>query len=254
MNAEMESRIDANEFRKRVVHAKESRPDIHWYPYNILDNLGWLEKLIPGWGSGGIPAVYAGKRILDIGAADGDLGYFFAANGSNVDFLENEATNFNDCQGIVALGESLGLKHQLLLEDVDRGFKLSGEYELALCLGILYHLRNPMLILIELAHHAKTMILSTRVATHFPDGKRMSGRACAYLLECRESNNDPTNYWILSPEGLRVMLKRSGWKIRESGIYGAKKSDPVSQTSDARMFVYCERVDNWQDLGKHHDF
>ena len=98
------------------------------------------------------------------------------------------------------------------------------------------------------------MVLSTRVATQLPDGTDVAKASLAYFLSCRESNNDPTNFWVFSPLGLSALLKRSGWILKKSIIVGATPSNPVDPDKDARMFAYCERVPNWDDLWRHHDF
>lgn len=244
----------AKEFRQQLQKVKAAENNVNWYPYDILSNVPNLAGVIPDWMANGLISGFENTRVLDIGAADGDLGYLFASRGCRVDFLDNASTNYNHCEGIKALGAALRIEHDLIERDVDRGFTLERDYDIAICLGLLYHLRNPMLILMELAMHARTMVLSTRVATHFKDGAEMSGKASAYLLGCRESNDDPTNYWIMSPDCLRRILKRSGWIVEAERIIGAEKSNPVDQDADARMYAYCERVPNWRDLGKHHEF
>lgn len=66
-----------------------------------------LEPLLPEWISTGLVKGFENRRVLDIGAADGDLGYLFARKGCVVDFLENPQTNYNDCEGIRKLGKLL---------------------------------------------------------------------------------------------------------------------------------------------------
>lgn len=244
----------ASSFSDEMKAVKDRVKGVAWYPYDILARVRSLEPITPEWVSAGLVAGFKRAKVLDVGAADGDLGYLFASRGCRVHFLDNPPTNFNKCQGVRQLGKALKLKHKLIERDVDQGLRLRGQYDLALCLGILYHLRNPMLLLMELARHAQCMFLSTRVSTHFPDGTLMADNACAYLLDCRESNDDPTNYWNLSPKGLRVLLKRSGWMVKGARITGPEVSNPVDRDADARMFVFCERVANWSDLGRHHDF
>ena len=104
--------------------------------------------------------------------------------------------------------------------------------------------------LIQLALHAEHLILSTRTASRLQDGTDISGSPLAYLLAHRESNNDPTNYWIFSPEGLKRCLARSGWLIRNTVVYGPEDGDPAEK--DQRTFVYCQRVPGFGKLLPHH--
>jgi hypothetical protein len=192
--------------------------------------------------------------ILDIGAADGDLAFLFENMGCSVDILDNPPTNFNHCAGIKMLAKSLDSKVGLIIEDVDFHFSLPRDYNLALALGILYHLRNPFSFLIGLALRCERLILSTRVASTVAD-LDVHDKAVAYLLESRESNFDPTNYWIFSEAGLIRLLRRSGWLVLAKMSIGCREgSNPIDMDKDERMFVYCRRVPNYADLLKHHDF
>lgn len=241
-------------FKERLEGIRKNIKDVSWYPYDILASLWNLDGLLPEWITKGLTQGFDRRRVLDIGAADGDLGYLFESKGCKVDFLDNEQTNYNRCTGIRALSKALKSKSTLILKDVDRGFELRRDYDLAICLGILYHLRNPMLILMELAQRAESMVLSTRIATNFPGGAEMGPYRCAYFLHAGESNNDNTNYWTLSPAGLEELLKRSGWIVKAKKIVGASPSNPVDNDADARMFVYCERTPRWRELYVRHNF
>ena len=242
-------------FRAKLQHIRQRQPDMDWYAYDSMANVAHLIELLPADVLRSLTDSSKKSSVLDIGAADGDLGYFFESLGCYVDFLDNPPTNANDCRGIAALGKDLGSTAKLITQDIDRRtFALTEQYDFAIALGLLYHLRNPMGFLIELAEHAEHMVLSTRVANHLPDGTSISDQSVAYLLYCRESNNDPTNYWTMSPLGLQTMLKRCGWNVITKKLIGAKNSNPVDQNADQRMFVHCKRVENWRDLGKHHDF
>lgn len=239
-------------FRKEMARIKAGH-QVAWYPYDSLSNIDLMPKYFP---EDIVRRFDEGMdwRMLDIGAGDGDVGFFFESLGCQVDMLDNPATNFNDCQGIATYAKATGSSSQLLIRDIDRAFELEGQYNLALALGLLYHLRNPMTLLLTLAMHAERLALSTRVFRFLPDGTNIEKHPVAYFLRNREANDDPTNYWIFSPLGLEALLARSGWVVKGSLLQGASRSNPVDNQADQRMFVYAERVPNWADLGKHHDF
>jgi tRNA (mo5U34)-methyltransferase len=69
---------------------------------------------------------------------------------------------------------------------------------------------------------------------------RLDNAPVAYLLEPDECNSDVTNYWIFSPAGLRVLVKRAGWSILASANSGATESDPITQEGDERMFLLLQ--------------
>ena len=105
--------------------------------------------------------------------------------------------------------------------DVDAGWPMNGRtVGLAVCLGVLYHLKNPYLVLEALARHSRYCLLSTRVAQVTVSGAGIEREPVAYLLDPREANNDPTNYWIFSDAGLRRILDRTGWDILDFATTG----------------------------------
>lgn len=246
--------LQAEKFDDKLSAIKAKDKEVAWYPYRSMANVKHLRKILPAEIIGRLAAGNLDWQVLDVGAADGDLGYFFESRGCRINFLDNPPTNYNDCRGIAALRKPLDSQSELIEQDLDRNITLNGQYDFALALGLLYHLRNPMAFMMALAEHAERMVLSTRVANHLPDGTNIGQASVAYLLRCRESNNDPTNYWTFSPVGLETALRRCGWVVKTSHLTGAEQSNPVDSDADQRMFVYCERVPNWQDLGKHHDF
>jgi tRNA (mo5U34)-methyltransferase len=238
-------------FRSRLRSVRKSVTDLRWYPYSSLNNISILARFLPP----DLEIVPAGGSVLDIGAADGDMGFFFQSLGCDVDFLDNAVTNFNDCEGIRRTASLLGRPQKLIERDIDRGFELDRDYDLAIFLGTLYHLRNPALSLVRLAQRCHRALISTRVMSHLPDGRNVEAAALAYLLDTREANDDPTNYWIFSPVGLERLLKRCGWRVMHAHRVGeVGRSNPVDNDADERMFMFCERVEYHADLDKHHEF
>lgn len=245
----------AKSFSGTLASIKASQKNVNWYPFESMNNIDNLNLLLKEQNRNLVVGDPAHFKILDIGAADGDLAFLFEKLGCHVDVLDNASTNFNDCKGIMWMKVALGSSVRIMLQDVDWFFRLDDQYDLAIALGILYHLRNPFLFLSILAMHSKRMLLSTRIAAYTPEGRAMKGSSIAYFLKARESNNDPTNYWIFSDISLQRLLARSGWNILDWLSLGAvDTSNPTDNNQDERVFVYCERVSNYMDLTKHHDF
>lgn len=246
----------ASTFRQALHKVREGIAGVNWYPYSSLDNLSIIESFVP-------PALQLlpdGGSVLDVGCGDGDVGFLFHDLGCQVDFLDNAATNFNDVEGAKRTAQALGHRGRIIERDIDFGFELDREYDLVLFLGTLYHLRNPALALIRLAQRCERMLLSTRITRALPGIPSSAPvdatkSAVAYLLDRREANDDPTNWWIFSPAGLLRVLKRCGWTVTESTFAGARgKGSPSDADRDERMFVLCTRVPNHGDLTRHHDF
>ena len=238
-----------------ILHAAKTRSrDVSWYPYESLANFDHFAEHFVSSGREMFSKLKVGTRILDVGAADGDMSFFLSSLGAEVTIADNASTNFNDCMGMKHLQSTLDNNVSLIERDLDFSIEPLGSYDLAIFLGILYHLRNPMKALISLAESSETMVVSTAVISCLrADGNSIEEENVCMLMPCRQKNNDPTNYWYVTPASFRVLLKRSGWNILDEFRVGdIGKSTPES--GDERIFAYCKRVDNWRDLKIHHDF
>jgi tRNA (mo5U34)-methyltransferase len=211
-----------------------------WYPYNILGNLVHVNGMLTGENRE-LERLAGGLPVADIGAADGDLAFVLEdVAGWEVDIVDTAATNMNGLRGARALRDHLGSQVQVHDVDLDRQFGLPRErYGLVFLLGILYHLQNPYYVLRELASHSSHCLLSTKVARFAgPSDTPIGDLPIGYLVGPRETNDDPTNYWILSPAGLVRLVERAGWRILDRANVGATAdSDPSTPERDERMFL-----------------
>jgi hypothetical protein len=146
-------------------------------------------------------------------------------------------------KGVRALKQSLGSAIEILDIDLDRGFTPPRtDYGFVVLMGILYHLKNPFLILERLSEVADYCLLSTRIARFAPDGTRLEKLPIAYLLGEDEANGDPSNFWIFSEAGLRRLVHRAGWDIRASLHSGnTRRSDPATTEGDERIYCLLSR-------------
>jgi hypothetical protein len=213
------------------------RPKTFWYPYATLRNVPVLEQLLAEAGFD-LLDLCRGRygRIADIGAADGDLAFFLEELGFCVDVIDYEYTNFNKLDGARILKKALNSSVSIRSIDLDSRSHLFAEtYDAVFLLGILYHLKNPFSILERLAHATKYCFLSTRIARQTADGSPLSKYPLAYLLEPDECNNDTTNFWIFSDEGLKRLIHRTGWGILAFTTIGdTNNSTPADANHDER--------------------
>ncbi len=214
--------------------------DIPWYPYDILANFVHINGMLSGENRN-LDRLAQGLPVADIGAADGDLAFALEnVAGWQVDIVDTAATNMNGLRGARALCDHLGSQVQVHDIDLDRQFALPRErYGLVFLLGILYHLQNPFYALRELASRSSHCLLSTKVARFAGPAKTPIGDLpIGYLVAPDETNNDATNYWILSPAGLERLVMRAGWSILDRANVGdTVASDPATPENDERMFL-----------------
>lgn len=232
---------DAMLFRARLQHTKSLlEPEDFWYPYDSLSNFVHFERLLQGENRSAFEKL-RNRTIADIGAADGDMAFFFESLGNRVDVIDHAPTNFNGLRGVNRLRTHLDSTVSVHDVDLDNRFRLPREhYDVAFFLGILYHLKNPFTIMESLAARVDTCFLSTKVTKFAGSPPRLLEELpVAYLLGADEANNDPTNFWVFTNSGLRRLLDRTGWDVLEYTTVGnTVNSDPATPAGDERAFCY----------------
>ena len=240
-------------FHARLGELKNLRrsPDFEWYPYNSFGIFPVLSRMLQQERQD-LLALAGAAPVLDIGCGDGDFSFFFESLGCPVIAIDNPNTNYNRTLGFQALREALASSVELQVSDVDSGIDLKGStFGLALCLGVLYHLKNPFGFLETLARHVRHCLLSTRIAQVTVRGTLMTQDPVAYLLNPLETNHDPTNYWIFSEAGLRRILDRTGWDLCDYATTGFDQgSDPARGDRDQRAYclIRSKLADPWLDV------
>jgi tRNA (mo5U34)-methyltransferase len=239
-------RAAAAQWREQLARTKASaEPDgFTWYGYDILGNVEHIDGLLVE-GQRDLLERVRGERLADIGTADGDLGYLLSSLGYDVDLIDFPATNWNGMRGVRELGKRLASTAQLHEVDLDSQFALPHQrYGLICLLGILYHLKNPYYVLEQIARHARYCLLSTRIARFAGSPPQdVSALPVAYLLRPDECNNDATNFWIFSREGLARIVERCGFRILALRTLGdTERSDPASAEHDERAFLLLESL------------
>lgn len=249
----------AAEFQLAMNAAKARIAPTHfqWYPYDSLGNLFNLDATLTG-SRRQVLDLIGPDPVLDIGCGDGDLAFFLESLGCRVHAIDKAATNYNRMSGVRAMKAELGSGVAIIDADLDLPIPFPPDrYGAAFLLGVLYHLKNPFLILESLARHARYCFLSTRIAESTPDGLiQFSNAPLAYLLAPGEFNNDETNYWIFSSVSLRRLLDRSGWEVLDYRIFGSAEntSEHTSEHTpdrarDLRIFC-CARSRVFEQLSK----
>lgn len=158
-----------------------------------------------------LPASLKGLTVLDVGAWDGFFSFECERRGAArvvaTDYYSWHGLGWGAKAGFELAREALG-SH---VEDVDVDVMdiapgRLGTFDLVLFLGVLYHLRHPLLAIDKIAAVTSgTLILETVV-----DLVGVGRPAMAFYPD-RELNADPTNWWGPNQEAVVGMLKSAGF-------------------------------------------
>jgi 2-polyprenyl-3-methyl-5-hydroxy-6-metoxy-1,4-benzoquinol methylase len=190
----------------------------------------------------GIPKDLLGKRVLDIGAYDGFFSFECERRGAEVVAIDTIPYGQS---GFKVAHELLGSKVRFRSASVyDLNPESFGQFDLVLCLGVIYHLRHPLLGLEHIHSICKgTLILETQICDeYFIDARgkiaslhavapSVNKTAIAQFYPGAELNGDPSNWWSPNLAALEAMLGSTGFKPRQTIQNGV------------RACVHCDRVD-----------
>jgi tRNA (mo5U34)-methyltransferase len=221
----------------RQTRSEIAQPDPGWYPWDSFGTLTLLDRLLTGRHRFLEPLI-GDLPVLDLGCGDGDLSFLFESLGYRVCAIDNPPTNYNRMAGVEALKIALGSSVRIEPLDLDGPLHLPVRRSgLALCLGILYHLKNPYGVLETLAAHANYCLLSTAITRFAPDQKTEVNHLPVAFLAGRDGlRGDETNYWIFSEAGLRTLVDRCGWEVCDWLLVGAEDSVLWNTQRDERVF------------------
>lgn len=181
----------------------------------------------------GPPADCSGLRVLDLGARDGFFSFAFERRGAEVlavDYVPADQTGF------AIAAELLGSKVPYLHENV---YNLTpekvGTFDVVLCLGLLYHLPDPMraLHLLRALCRDRFYLETQAIDNAFllPDGRQVPLAKVAPLLanvpimQFFPGSNlygDPTNYWGPNLKCLQMMLKECKFAVEGHHLHGGR--------------------------------
>jgi tRNA (mo5U34)-methyltransferase len=182
-----------------------------------------------------LPADLRGRRALDVGARDGFFSFELERRGADVlalDYTPPEATGFS------AAATTLGSKVAYVTDNI---YALTppryGRFDLVLFLGVLYHLRHPLLALDRLWDVMAPGGLLI-VETEMLDGglvdeagqrhaladlnPHLPGFRLAQFHPGRGLNGDFTNQWVPSKECLGGLLEAAGFRVTDTWAEGSR--------------------------------
>jgi tRNA (mo5U34)-methyltransferase len=160
----------------------------------------------------GLPARLDGRRVLDVGAWDGFYSFEMERRGAEVTATDHycwSGDGWGNQDGFLLARDALGSHvRDLDIDPVDlTPDAVGGPHDIVLFLGVLYHLRDPMLVLDRLRSvTGGLLVMETEV------GMLLTRQPAATFYPGTELNNDPTNWWAPNVPAAIGMLRAAGFR------------------------------------------
>jgi tRNA (mo5U34)-methyltransferase len=208
MSEPIPARASADELREQIAairwfHAIELAPGITTPAAEATrDRLDLLK----------LPEDLSGKTVLDVGAWDGFFSFEAERRGAArvlaTDYFAWHGDNWSSKEGFDLARRTLGSKVEDADIDVlDLRPQTIGTFDVVLLLGVLYHMRHPLLALERVASvTGEQLILETHV-----DLTWLRRPAMAFYPGL-ELAWDPTNWWGPNPAAVKAMLHVVGFR------------------------------------------
>ena len=174
-----------------------------------------------------LPNDLSGWRALDIGCNAGFYSFELAKRGAHVLGIDREPRYLRQAAWA---RRQLGLGHCVELRRLDV-YQLAGleeTFDLVLFLGVLYHLRHPLLALDVVAERtAQLLVLQTLTAPgeevvtppsdlHLDERERLRGRGWPVMAFVEHQlAGDPTNWWAPTHACVEAMCRSAGLGVVE---------------------------------------
>ena len=190
--------------------------------------------------AGALPADLTGKSVLDIGCNAGFYAMEMKRRGAarvlGVDWDERYLAQARLATEVAELDIEFA---KLSVYDVG---SLGERFDLVIFMGVLYHLRHPLLALDLIREHVagdlllfQSMLRGSRAVTPLADDYDIKSKAVfaragyprMHFVE-KKYSGDPTNWWIPNRAGAEAMLRSSGFAILgqiEAEVYLCRRAD-----------------------------
>jgi tRNA (mo5U34)-methyltransferase len=178
-----------------------------------------------------LPDDLSGRRILDVGARDGYFTFACESRGAEVLAVDYAAPGVT---GFAVAREALGSRAEYLQANVyDLAPERIGTFDHVLFLGVLYHLRHPLLALDRLYRlcrgslHVESLICDARVFTAFETGPPLVQIApglvdvpLAQFLPAGRFHRDATNKWSPNLAALQAIVEDAQFQVDDVQTWG----------------------------------
>ena len=158
-----------------------------------------------------LPASLAGSSVLDVGAWDGFFSFEAERRGAARVVASDDYSwhggGWGSKAGFLLAREALGSRVEDVDIDVmDLAPDRVGIFDVVFFLGVLYHLRHPLLALERIASVTRSLLVMETVV----DLVGVDRPAMAFYPG-KELNDDPTNWWGPNPAAVHGMLRSVGF-------------------------------------------
>ena len=193
-----------------------------------------------------LPADLRGARVLDIGTRDGFFAFECERRGAEV--VAVDAAPLQQT-GFAVAASILGSRVQYQQRSIwTLSPESDGTFDVVLCLGLLYHLRDPLAAL-DLVRmlcrgtlYLETAVLDPGSAATFAGLGAWTASVPGFadtpvmqFLPGRVANNDPTNFWLPNAACLRAMLIESNFSVSRLDVRGPRAVAVATPTFDAAL-------------------
>lgn len=179
------------------------------------------------------PERFDGKSVLDIGAWDGYFSFVAEKRGANrvlaVDTLawnqkehwnprENKMIEHSGKLGFDSAKQALNSSVESKIFDIEKdNWDELGKFDITLCLGIIYHMKDPYLIIRKLADITNEMLI---LETHI---ENVLDASVMFFYPGKELNNDDSNWWGPNVRCVIEMLKTAGFsRVKLANLNGSR--------------------------------
>lgn len=158
-----------------------------------------------------LPASFAGRSVLDVGAWDGFFSFEAERRGAArvvaTDYYSWHGPGWGSKAGFQLAREARGSNVEDVDIDVmDLAPERVGMFDIVLLLGVLYHLKHPLLALERVASVTRDLLVLETVVDLVG-----IGRPAVAFYPGRELNDDPTNWWGPNAPAVHGMLRSVGF-------------------------------------------
>jgi tRNA (mo5U34)-methyltransferase len=163
-----------------------------------------------------LPASLADKSVLDVGAWDGFFSFEAERRGARrvvaSDYFSWHGPGWGNKAGFELARQALGSRVEDVDVDVmDLSPERVGTFDVVFFLGVLYHLRHPLLALERVASVTRELLVMETVVDLV--GLRRPAMA---FFPGTELNRDSTNWWAPNAPCLAAMLRSVGFtRVRQ---------------------------------------